>query len=59
MRSNEGYIENSLGFKIVADQQGAHAPVREQGPEEIWFLLTPEEEDALWKSIFDYINDKK
>lgn len=65
MRSNEGFIENSLGFKIIADHQAAHAPVREQGPKEIWFLLTPEEflltpeeEEAIWKSILDYINDK-
>jgi hypothetical protein len=31
--------------------------VREQEPEEVWFLLTPEEEDAIWQSIFDHIND--
>jgi hypothetical protein len=57
MRSKEGYIENSLGFKVIPDHEAAHAPVREQEPEEVWFLLTPEEEDAIWQSIFDHIND--
>jgi hypothetical protein len=57
MRSKEGYIENSLGFKVIPDHEAAYAPVREQEPEDIWVILSDEEKDAIWQTIFDHIND--